>query len=43
MTIIIFMILRENVKRNYVASLLSQTSAQWQVDKLTKEVTSLAL
>ena len=34
---------RENVKRNKVASLLSQTSAEWQVDKLTKEVTSLAL
>ena len=31
------------MKRNNVASLLSQTSAEWQVDKLTKEVTSLAL
>jgi len=28
---------------NNVASLLSQTSAEWQVDKLTKEVTSLTL
>ena len=34
---------RENTKRNNVASLLSQTSTDWQVDKLTKEVTSLAL
>ena len=33
----------ENTKRNNVANLLSQTSAGWQVDKLTKEVTSLAL
>jgi len=34
---------RENVKRNNVVSLLSQTSTEWQVDKLTKEVTSPAL
>jgi hypothetical protein len=33
----------EKAKRNNVASLFSQTSAEWQVDKLTKEVTSLAL
>ena len=33
---------RENVKRNNVASLFTQTSTEWQVDKLTKEVTSLA-
>jgi len=33
----------EKTKRNNVASLFSQTSAEWQVDKLTKEVTSLAI
>ena len=33
----------EKSKRNNVASLFSQTSAEWQVDKLTKEVTSLAI
>jgi len=34
---------QRNVKRNYIASLLSQTSAEWQVDKIIMEVTSLAL
>jgi len=29
--------------RYNVGSLLSQTSTEWQVDKLTKEATSLAL
>jgi hypothetical protein len=31
------------VKRYNNATLFSQTYAEWQVDKLTKEVTSLAL